>query len=169
MGQGPRYRTPFRRRRTGQTDYGKRRRLLKGRTTRLVVRPSNRAVQIQFIDYSPNGDAVRVNVTSRDLTSMGWDRSLASLPAAYLTGLLAGQRAKAAGVESALFDLGRARPHKGGRLFAALKGVVDAGVDVPHDEDVLPAENRLKGEHLSDAPLAKFENARKTIEAGGAA
>lgn len=164
--QGPRFKPPFRRRRTGQTDYTKRLALLKGRTTRLVVRRSNRAVTVQFIDFDPQGDVVRATATSRDLVAHGWDASLASTPAAYLTGLLAGRRAKKAGVSEAIFDIGRQEPVPGGRLYAALKGVLDAGVTVPHGKDVLPAQERLQGEHLTDAPIAKFKTTVEKIHGG---
>jgi len=166
MGQGPRYKPAFRRRRTGQTDYTKRLALLKGRTTRLVVRRSNRAISVQFVDYDATGDIVRAAATSRDLVPHGWDTSLGSTPAAYLTGLLAGSRAKKAGLSEAILDLGRQEPVPGGRIYAALKGVLDAGVEVPHGEDVLPEEGRLKGEHLSEAPIAKFKNAVQKIQGG---
>jgi large subunit ribosomal protein L18 len=166
MGQGPRYKPAFRRRRTGQTDYTRRLRLLKGRTTRLVVRRSNRAITVQFVDYDPTGDVIRATATSRDLKAHGWDTSLGSTPAAYLTGLLAGQRARKAGVQGAILDLGLQEPTPGGRLYAALKGVVDAGVEVPHSDDVLPEESRLQGEHLPEAPLAKFKNTVAKIQGG---
>src|SRR5581483_2319667 len=106
MGEGPRYKVAFRRRRTGQTDYGRRLKLLKGRTTRVVVRRSNRAITVQFVDYDPKGDVVRATASSRDLVAHGWDASLGSTPAAYLTGLLAGKRAKKAGIEEAILDAG---------------------------------------------------------------
>jgi large subunit ribosomal protein L18 len=165
-GQGPRFKPAFRRRRTGQTDYTKRLALLKGRTTRLVVRRSNRAVTVQFVDFDPTGDLVRAAATSRDLAAHGWDTSLGSTPAAYLTGLLAGRRAKKAGVSEAILDIGRQEPVPGGRLYAALKGVLDAGVEVPHGKDVLPDQGRLQGEHLAEAPLAKFKNTVEKIQGG---
>lgn len=164
--QGPRYKVQFRRRRTGQTDYARRLKLVKGRTPRLVVRPSNRAIQIQFIDFDPKGDVIRATATSRDLGEHGWDQSLASTPAAYLTGLIAGARAKKAGVTKAILDAGRVKPTPGGKIYAALKGVVDAGVEVPHDEEGLPDETRIQGSHLPDAPLAKFKNTLAKIQAG---
>lgn len=166
MGEGPRYRVPFRRRRTGQTDYARRLRLLSGRTTRLVVRRSNRGVTVQFIDFAPTGDVVRAAATSRELGPFGWDASLASTPAAYLTGLLAGRRARDAGVTRAALDIGRAEPTPGGRLYAALKGALDAGLEIPVDRKVLPPENRLKGEHLPERPLAQFQNAVQKIQGG---
>lgn len=166
MGEGPRYKVPFRRRRTGQTDYTRRRHMLAGRKTRLVVRRSNRAITVQFIDFDAKGDVVRATATSRDLGPHGWETSLGSTPAAYLTGLLAGKRAHQAGVAMAVLDLGRQAPTPGGRIYAALKGVLDAGIDVPHDEEILPGEERLSGEHLADAPVAKFKNAAAKIKGG---
>jgi len=40
-------------------------------------------------------------------------------------------------------------PVKGSRVFAALKGAVDAGLKVPHSESILPDESRIKGEHIA--------------------
>ena len=34
------------------------------------------------------------------------------------------------------------------RMAAALKGVVDAGLQIPADAESFPAEERIKGEHL---------------------
>ena len=34
------------------------------------------------------------------------------------------------------------------RMAAALKGVIDAGVNVPSDEESFPADERINGEHL---------------------
>ena len=34
------------------------------------------------------------------------------------------------------------------RMAAALKGVVDAGLQIPADPESFPAEERIKGEHL---------------------
>lgn len=166
MGQGPRFKPAFRRRRTGQTDYAKRLALLKGRTTRLVVRRSNRGVTVQFVDFDPKGDVVRAAATSKDLAPHGWDASLGSTSAAYLTGLLAGQRARKSGVAKAVLDLGRQQPTPGGRLFAALKGAVDAGVDVPHGKEMLPKPERIEGAHLPSAPVAKFQATAAKLRGG---
>lgn len=148
MAQGPRYRIPFHRRSTGQTDYRARLALLKSRKTRLVVRRSLKNVIVQFVDYDAKGDRVRAEAESRELKGLGWDRATANLPAAYLTGLLAARRAKAAGVEEAVLDIGRQVPQGGGVLFAALRGVVEADIDVPHGDDILPADERVQGAHI---------------------
>ena len=38
---------------------------------------------------------------------------------------------------------------KGSLQYAALKGVLDGGVEVPHSKDVLLDEKRLMGEHIA--------------------
>jgi len=35
------------------------------------------------------------------------------------------------------------------RMAAALKGVIDAGVEVPADEETFPTDERINGEHLT--------------------
>lgn len=166
MATGPRYKVQFRRRRTGQTDYGRRRNLLQGRTTRLVVRGSNRAITVQFVDYAAEGDVVRAVANSRDLGSSGWTRSFKSTPAAYLTGVLAAIRAKKAGVTNAVLDTGRFKPATGSRTYAALKGVVDAGIQVPHTKEGLPKQERIVGQHLKDAPVTLFKDTLTKLQAG---
>ncbi|MFW6383470.1 MAG: 50S ribosomal protein L18, partial [Nanoarchaeota archaeon] len=37
-----------------------------------------------------------------------------------------------------------------GRIYATLKGVIDAGLSVPHSEDCFPAEARINGEHIQN-------------------
>ena len=71
MSTGPRYRVPFKRRRQGRTDYRHRAALLKGRTARLVVRKSNRNVQVQFVEYKEIGDNVLASAVSTDLAELG--------------------------------------------------------------------------------------------------
>lgn len=151
MAHGPVYRLPFRRRREGRTDYRTRLALLKSRKPRVVVRRTSRNVTVQFAEFHPDGDRILAQATAQELAGLGWGGSPTSTPAAYLTGLLAGMRAKEAGVEEGVLDIGRRRPTRGGRVFGALKGVLDAGVDVPHGDDVLPADERLAGAHLGDA------------------
>jgi len=149
MAKSPRTRVPFRRRREGKTDYRKRLALVKSGETRLVVRRTNGNVIVQFVDWTQTGDAVKATAVAQELKKMGWEGSPKNTPAAYLTGLLAGKRAAEAGVESAVLDIGRHVPSKGSRVFAALKGVLDAGIDIPHgDESIYPSEDRLNGAFL---------------------
>jgi large subunit ribosomal protein L18 len=149
MAAGPRTRVPFRRRREGKTNYRARLGLLKSGQTRVVVRRSNGNVTVQFVDWAEEGDSVRVTAVGQELAKLGWKGSAKNTPAAYLTGLLAGQRAAAAGIEDAVLDIGRHAPVRGSKVFAALKGVLDAGIDVPHGgAEIYPAEERLTGKFL---------------------
>ena len=149
MAVGPRTRVPFRRRREGKTDYRRRLALLKSGEARVVVRRTNGNIIVQFVGWAQEGDQVQATAVAQELAKLGWEGSPKNTPAAYLTGLLAGKRAAAAGVESAVLDIGRHVPTKGSRIFAALKGVKDAGIDVAAgDEDIYPSEERLNGAFL---------------------
>lgn len=149
MATSPRTRVPFRRRREGKTDYRRRLALVKSGETRLVVRRTSGNVIVQFVDWANDGDEVKATAVAQELKKMGWEGSPKNTPAAYLTGLLAGKRAAEAGVETAVLDIGRHMPTKGSRVFAALKGVLDAGIDVPHgDESIYPSEERITGASL---------------------
>lgn len=156
MAHGPLYRVPFRRRREGKTDYRTRLALLKSGETRVVVRSSNRNVVVQFVNYTEQGDVVVAAAEARELPEMGYKPAGNNTPSAYLTGRLAAVRAKEAGVEAGVLDIGRANPQKGGVLFGALKGVVDGGVEIPAGEGVFPAEERLRAEHLGNEKAAAF-------------
>jgi len=146
---GPRYRVHFRRRREGKTDYRVRLRLLKSGTARAVVRFSDRRVRVSIVRFDPVGDRVLATAESQELGSLGFpESSFSSTPAAYLTAYLAGLRSKTAGAESVVLDTGLRHPTTGGRLAAALKGLLDAGVAVPHGEGGFPSADRLNGAHL---------------------
>jgi len=150
MAKGSRYNVPYRRRREGKTDYRKRKALILSRKPRLVVRGSLKNIIVQIIAAKPHGDEVLVSAHSRELLkNYGWRAPRGNLPAAYLTGLLCGLKAKAKGIEEAVLDIGLHSPAKGARVFAALKGVLDAGLNVPHGEEKLPDENRIQGVHIA--------------------
>jgi len=151
MATGPRYRVPFRRRREGKTNYRSRRALVLSRVPRLVVRLSLKHTRIQIIEAEAIGDKVVVSTHSRELAKKyGWLSNCGNVPSAYLSGLLCGYKALANGVEKAFLDVGLHIPSKGTRIFAALKGVVDAGVEVPHSEDIIPTENIINGSKIAD-------------------
>jgi large subunit ribosomal protein L18 len=162
MSTGPRYRVHFRRRREGKTDYRVRLRLLRSGEPRAVVRFSGRRVRVSIVEYNPAGDRVVAAADSAELGPLGFPvTSLSSTPAAYLTAYLAGLRSKSAGSESAVLDTGIRHPTTGGRLSAALKGLLDAGVEVPHGEKRFPSSERLNGAHLPK-PLPQPLEAYKT-------
>lgn len=167
MSQGPRYHVKPRRRREGITDYRKRLALIKSRKTRIVVRKSLRNFRVQFIDYDERGDIVKTSAIASELTKKyGWKYSTSTTPAAYLTGLLAGVRAKEKGITEGVLDIGRQVPARGSKVFAALKGVIDAGISCPHSEDILPSEERILGIHLNEG-ISKDLPKIKTKITGG--
>jgi large subunit ribosomal protein L18 len=149
LATGPRYSLPFRRRREQRTDYKLRRSLLTSGRHRAVVRLTNKFVYVQVAEAKPEGDYVKASASSRELVKMGWKGGTGNLPAAYLTGELAGRRAIASGIKEALLDIGLKSSSKGSRLYAVLKGLVDSGLVVPHSPDNLPSDDRLAGTHVS--------------------
>lgn len=151
MATSPSYRVAFRRRREGKTDYQQRRSLVASGLHRMVTRGSLKNISIQLVKAEMGGDKVIVSAHSDELAKKyGWQGGGGSLPVAYLTGLLCGYKAIANGVTKAVLDLGLQAPTKGSRVFAALKGALDAGVIIPHDESKLPDEKRIQGVHVTE-------------------
>jgi len=167
MKAGPRYHVKSRRHRQGRTDYRKRLALLKSRKTRIVVRKSLKNITVQFVDYHAPGDKIVLSVLSKELINKyQWKYSVSTTPAAYLTGLIAGKQALDKGITEGIFDIGRYRPTVGNKLFATLKGLVDAGISIPHNEEMFPQDDRLLGKHL-DAGIAPATEGIKTKILGG--
>jgi large subunit ribosomal protein L18 len=150
LARGPRYRVLFRRRREGKTDYYARMKLLRSSKPRLIVRKTLNNMIVQVADAKPEGDHVIVSAFSQELRKQGWMGEFGNVPSAYLTGYLAGTRAVKKGLKEAVLDIGLSAPSKGSRLFAALKGFVDAGVTVNHGESILPSNERIRGEHIAN-------------------
>jgi len=71
------------------------------------------------------------------------------MPAAYLTGLLAGTRAIENGVEEAVLDIGLNTATPGSKVFAIQEGAIDAGLEIPHNDSVLADWSRTRGEHVA--------------------
>ncbi len=149
MATGPRYFVPFRRRREGKTDYYARGRLIVADSPRMVVRKTNKHIIIQLVEAEMDGDKTLITAHSKELVKYGYKGSTSSTPSAYLTGMLFAVKALNAEQESAILDIGLHRATQGARVFAALKGAVEAGLDVPHGEDILPDDARVKGEHIA--------------------
>ncbi len=159
---GPRYRVPFKRRREGKTDYRARYKMLLSGKIRAVVRKSLRHIVVQFIKAEMGGDKTLFTTWSTELKKYGWKYGCGNLPAAYLTGYLAGLKALKAGINEAILDLGPQRSTRGNRLYAVLRGLLDAGVEVPYGEGILPDISRIKGEHIVNyAKLLKEEDSNR--------
>jgi large subunit ribosomal protein L5e len=128
---------------------------------RLVVRFSNKDVICQIIHSKLVGDFVLSSAYAHELSRYGMPVGLNNYAAAYATGLLLARRvlaklgladkyqgnqkvdgndynveALASGPKPffALLDVGLARTTTGNKVFAALKGTTDGGIEVPHSE-----------------------------------
>ena len=163
MVQNARMKVPFRRRREGKTDFRRRVNLLKSNKHRAVVRSSNRSISVQFIEFTMSGDRVVATASSTELSKFGWQGNCANIPAAYLVGLLAAKRARKRDVNDAVLDIGLRVPTKGAKVFAALQGMVDEGIEIPYDEKILPAPERISGSHISEETAKNFEVVKAAI------
>ncbi len=164
MAKGPRYKVPFRRRREGKTDYRRRANLLKGEVPRAVVRITNTQTIVQMVEFRMEGDVVLASAVSRELLKMGWKGAHSNTTAAYLTGYLAGKRALKAGIEEAVLDIGLKAKVHGSKTFAAMKGMVDAGLYIPHDDSVLPSDDRLNGEAFGEGVVSSYKAVMSKLE-----
>jgi large subunit ribosomal protein L18 len=159
MATGPRYRVAFRRRREGKTDYQLRRGLVRSGLPRLVVRGSLRNMTIQIIKAEVNGDVVLAAAHSAELVKKyGWRGDTGNMPTAYLAGLLCGFKGVNQGIEQAVLDIGLHRPSKASRVFATLKGALDAGLTVTYDKEKLPDEKRITGQHIVEYAMHLLSN-----------
>lgn len=157
MKLSPKYKMPFKRRREGKTDYEQRLKLLLSKKPRLVVRRSVKYIKAQMIDFSKEGDKTIVSASSSELKKFGWKFSFDNIPSAYLVGVMIGKRSIKKGIKEAVLDIGLHPSTKGSRIYSLVKGAVDAGLKIPVGEEILPSEERIKGQHISSY-LAKFKN-----------
>ncbi|MDO8467763.1 MAG: 50S ribosomal protein L18 [Nanoarchaeota archaeon] len=154
--------TQKRRRRENKTDYKKRINLLKGEKPRIVFRKTNRYIISQYVTSKEAQDKVEFTITSKELLRHGWPEKasggLKSLTASYLTGFLTGIKIKkekkntsdVLKKETPIVDLGMIRTLHGTKVFAFIKGLIDAGVAIPCKKDAFPSEERLNGEHMKN-------------------
>lgn len=150
MATGARYSVKFRRVRAGKTDYRARKQMLFSRKPRLVIRKSLKHTSIQVIVLGDAGDKTLASASTSDLEKYGYSGATGNSTAAYLAGLLLGYRAKKNGLTEAITDIGLYHATKAGRVFAALNGVVDAGMDIPHNPVIFPSEDRIAGKEIDE-------------------
>merc|ERR1712056_109937 len=132
---------------------------------RLVVRFSNKNITCQVVYATLTHDVVMAAAYSKELPSYGLNFGLTNYAAAYCTGLLLARRVLTkfsldtvyegnTSVDGSMFcvedqdggpgafraclDVGLARTSTGAKVFAALKGAVDGGLDIPHSEKRFP-------------------------------
>ncbi|EER92920.1 hypothetical protein BDA96_01G552600 [Sorghum bicolor] len=127
---------------------------------RFVVRFTNKDITAQIVSASIAGDMVLAAAYSHELPRYGLEVGLTNYAAAYCTGLLLARRVlkirdldqeyegnvEATGEDfsvepaegrrpfRALLDVGLIRTTTGNRVFGALKGALDGGLDIPHSD-----------------------------------
>ncbi len=152
------YSVILRRLREEKTNYKKRKLMLMGRADFITVQISNENTLVQIHKPEFTGDKVVASAHSRFLISKGWKGSRKNVPAAYLTGYLAGKKALSSGTTEAILYSGTRRYTQ--RMAAALKGVVDAGLQIPASEETFPSADRINGDHLKvKNDVAKIKSA----------
>ncbi|KAJ3687998.1 hypothetical protein LUZ61_017162 [Rhynchospora tenuis] len=127
---------------------------------RFVVRFTNKDIIAQIISATISGDIVMTSAYAHELPRYGLEVGLTNYAAAYCTGLLLARRVlqklemdseyegqvEATGEDyqvepsetrrpfRALLDVGLIRTTTGNRVFGALKGALDGGLDIPHSD-----------------------------------
>jgi len=157
---------------------------------RMIVRSSNTDICCQIAYARLEGDIVICAAYSHELPRYGVKVGLTNYAASYCTGLLLARRIlqkfsldsvyegnteingemycvedndDGPGAFRACLDVGLARTSTGAKVFAALKGAVDGGLDIPHSEKRFPGyDNESKslnadvhrahifGQHVAD-------------------
>jgi len=149
MATGPRYKVPMRRRRREvRTDYHQRLRLLKSGKPRLVARVSNAHVRAQLVTPGSDGDETHAAASSEELGEYGWDAPTGTSPARTSPGT-SQALAVDAGLDEAVLDIGLNTATPGNKTFAVQEGAIDAGLEIPHNDDVLADWSRTRGEHIA--------------------
>jgi large subunit ribosomal protein L18 len=114
---------------------------------------------VQLVEATPIGDKTLIAAHSQELArKFGWNAHSGNVLAAYLTGFLFGKRAISRGFRGAILDIGLKKSSKGSRVFSVLKGALDAGLDVPHNANVLPDEARIRGDPVAYYAKTMVEN-----------
>jgi len=135
---------------------------------RFCVRITNKDIICQFIQPKIAGDVCICAAYSHELPKYGVSVGLTNYAACYATGLLAARRLltklgladKYEGQEepdgemflvehedgprpfTCVLDVGLVRTTTGNRVFGALKGAVDGGINIPHSEKRFPGYDR---------------------------
>ncbi|RLG15644.1 MAG: 50S ribosomal protein L18 [Candidatus Nanohalarchaeota archaeon] len=160
-----RYKLNFKKRRSGKTNYKKRYNLLLSKEPRIVIRITNKQIIIQSVKYKEKGDETIAQANSKELTSYGWTQTQKNTPSAYLTGLLCAKRSIDKKIKTAIIDFGLHTTHAKGRIFAAVKGIIDGGITIAHDteKDIFPDEKRITGTHLKKDSTKEYEKVKENI------
>src|SRR3989339_831498 len=103
------------------------------------------------------------------LLKYGWPESakgsLKSISACYLTGLLIGKLIISKKLTAPIVDLGMLRTNHKGKVYAFLKGLIDAGLEINCKEEAFPESTRISGENLkNDIEFKKIKSKIESIK-----
>ena len=79
---------------------------------------------------------------------------------------MAGKKAKEKGISECILDIGRHPPVTGSKIFATLKGITDAGINCPYNEEKIPSEDRIMGKHLDSSIMTVVNEIKNKIIGG---
>ena len=158
----------FNRRIRNQTDYKQRLGFLKSKLVRVVIRKSNNNTLVQFLESSLSSqDKVITSAKSNILKKeFKVDIHSGNIVSAYLTGYISGLRflKNSKSKKECIVDFGLQKKMIGGRLFSAVKGIIDSGVKLKCSDGVFPSEDRLLGKHLKDKSVStKIDKIKEEI------
>jgi large subunit ribosomal protein L18 len=114
----------------------------------VTVNVSDQNVSAQLIRPDLLGDKVMASVHSNELLSYGWKGSRKNIPSCYLVGLLLGKKCIQKKITSAILYIGKR--HFTTKIAACLKGMSEAGLEMPISKEVLPSEERIQGNHIAE-------------------
>jgi large subunit ribosomal protein L5e len=163
------------------------------RKYRLCVRRTNKRIITQVIYATLTGDRVMCAADSAELKNHGLNAGLTNYAAAYCTGLLCARRLLASkqmdkmfvGKEKAdgahfctadvdsdrrpfkcFLDVGLVRTTTGNRVFGAMKGAVDGGLNIPHKDKRFPGTHITKAELVTNkrGKASEIEKAKQTFD-----
>jgi len=144
---------------------------------RMVFRKTNRDLICQIVAADIDHDRVIESAYSHELPQFGVKAGLTNYSAAYCTGLLLARRVNAkfnlnyegqTNVDGSFFeveptdgeshpfqaflDVGLARTTTGARIFGALKGACDGGLNIPHNDKRFPGSKKTEGSKHEASP-----------------
>jgi len=77
--------------------------------------------------------------------------------------LLLGKKALKNDVKEAILDIGFQKSVIKSRIYSSLKGCMDAGLKIPHNQDIFPPQERIKGLHINKDVEKKFEEIKRRL------
>merc|ERR1719163_2653783 len=163
------------------------------RKYRFCVRRTNKRIICQVIYSTLTGDKVMCAADSHELKNHGLNAGLTNYAASYCTGLLCARRLLVARKMDGMFkgndkvdgshycsgeqdfdrrpfkaflDVGLVRTTTGNRVFGAMKGACDGGLNIPHKDKRFPGFHVTKAEIVTNkrGKAAEVEKAKASFD-----